>query len=925
MTRKITQLLPTLSLATLALLTGCIGSQPVRTLDSLDLRQGSWAGSDIFVEPRSEDEVRAAYDNYIQRSSEGESGRLLAIQRLAELEISRLNKLTSPTDAEPDDSQVRATLERSRDLLQISLREFPKASNRDETLYQLARILDQLGEADESAAALAELAAQHPKSRHYPEVQFRLAESAFVRADYLTAEDAYSEVLFTDERRDFYERALFKRGWARYKQGLYTEAIDDFLAAIKVHPNKDLRVLLQGSSSELNEYYRGLGLALANFQDLALLQFYFAEGDEEYLYPAYLAISNVYLEQERYSDAAATLQRFAELNPDATSRPLAELQILNIWRRGSFMNRYLDAVDTVYQNYHPDHSFWEGRGSIEREIVAAALREIALEQANYFHAAFANSNNDTDFSQAERWYEIYLKHYSNYARQDKVYTAFAELLAARQLHSRALHYFELAAYDGDIILDKEAAYATIALSSELLQAEPDNSQWLDKQVHYALLSARLYPLDKRYQQASLHAAEKAYQAGRYDSALQLIAALPQHAEQDLLYQARTLEGLTYRDSGRLKAAEQVFSDLLKYELSPVAQQEQLDNLALAIYQQAQEDLKGGNQAAALEHYARIAHTAGQSSLAPSVLHEQILLAVEMQYWQQAIQAAETFKTRYPKHELINEVSRQASVAYLHAGDTLRAAQTFEQLAQHDDNREVQMTALWQAAELYESRGETEAAIRSYRSYAHSYTRPYPQYIEAMHRLTELYKAADAADKARYWQEKIAAADGQTPHSEKTARSNYLSALTLLDLGNQSLAAYAKQQLKAPLADNLRRKKQLLEESTRLLARASSYGFAEISTEATHAIGSIYQDFAKALLESERPAELTGEELAQYDILLEDQAFPFEEKAIEFYEMNLARVRDGIGGEWIAASYQELAKLFPARYARQAKVEIFRHD
>ena len=54
---------------------------------------------------------------------------------------------------------------------------------------------------------------------------------------------------------------------------------------------------------------------------------------------------------------------------------------------------------------------------------------------------------------------------------------------------------------------------------------------------------------------------------------------------------------------------------------------------------------------------------------------------------------------------------------------------------------------------------------------------------------------------------------------------------------------------------------------------------------------------------------------QYDVLLEEQAFPFEEKAIELHETNAQRTGDGVYDEWVQRSFDVLAKLKPARYAK----------
>ncbi|MFK5950134.1 MAG: hypothetical protein QM500_15325, partial [Methylococcales bacterium] len=104
--------------------------------------------------------------------------------------------------------------------------------------------------------------------------------------------------------------------------------------------------------------------------------------------------------------------------------------------------------------------------------------------------------------------------------------------------------------------------------------------------------------------------------------------------------------------------------------------------------------------------------------------------------------------------------------------------------------------------------------------------------------------------------------------------------------------------------------------------ASKYKIYEASTEATYSIALIYKDFSISLLESDRPTKLNAEELDQYEILLEDQAFPFEDKSIEFFEINLSRVKDGHYNKWIQKSHEQLTGLFPTRYNRKPKTDSY---
>ena len=69
------------------------------------------------------------------------------------------------------------------------------------------------------------------------------------------------------------------------------------------------------------------------------------------------------------------------------------------------------------------------------------------------------------------------------------------------------------------------------------------------------------------------------------------------------------------------------------------------------------------------------------------------------------------------------------------------------------------------------------------------------------------------------------------------------------------------------------------------------------------------------MDSERPKKLKPDELEQYNSLLEDQSFPFEEQAIQIHEINTARAHDGIYDEWVKKSFAALAELKPGRYGK----------
>jgi hypothetical protein len=107
----------------------------------------------------------------------------------------------------------------------------------------------------------------------------------------------------------------------------------------------------------------------------------------------------------------------------------------------------------------------------------------------------------------------------------------------------------------------------------------------------------------------------------------------------------------------------------------------------------------------------------------------------------------------------------------------------------------------------------------------------------------------------------------------------------------------------------------MQAALRQYEQAAAYQVAEVTTAATYRTAEIYTHLSESLLDSQRPAQLSGEALDQYNLLLEEQAYPFEEQAIALHETNVERMAAGLYDAWIEKSLQQLAVLVPARYAK----------
>ena len=55
-------------------------------------------------------------------------------------------------------------------------------------------------------------------------------------------------------------------------------------------------------------------------------------------------------------------------------------------------------------------------------------------------------------------------------------------------------------------------------------------------------------------------------------------------------------------------------------------------------------------------------------------------------------------------------------------------------------------------------------------------------------------------------------------------------------------------------------------------------------------------------------------------MLEEQAYPFEEKSMELHEVNAKRASEGIYDQWVKSSFTALKELRPVRYGKAERGE-----
>jgi len=823
------------------------------------------------------------------------------------------------------------------------LNTYPDSEKNDLVLYQLARAYELNGQPEHGLATLNRLVGEYPDTSYSDEAQFRRGETLFVLRRYAEAEEAYGRVLANGAYSQFHEQSLYKHGWSLFKQLRHGEGLESFFLLLD-------RKLVSGTSdmttadSDPAAAYIAMGRAdqelVADTLQVLSISFSYLDGAQSvtahfkaagvrpYAYIVYENLGNLYLEKERYQDAAATYQAFVELDTYHGKAPLLQVEVIEAYERGGFASLVLDAKQGFVERFGPASPYWDRYSYQQQPEAVAHLKANLTDLAAYHHAEAQRTNNLASYGLAARWYRSYLKSFPDDRKADRTHFLLAEVLFESGDYRDAALEYERTAYGYPLHEHSgEAGYAALLAYTEhetTLDA-PERAAWHRSGLESALRFVDAFPSHQRAMPVLANAAEKLFALNEFDRARDIasqVVAQDPPAEPALQRTAWTVIAHSEFDQGHFSAAETAYLQLRGF-LVPEDDQwpEITERIASSIYKQGEQAQARGDNEPAVEHFLRVPRAAPGSTIASTARYDAAAALIQLQDWSRASTVLEDFRRDYPEHELAGDVTAKLAVSQLEAGNSARAANEFERIAESDGAPQVRQEALWRAAELYAESGQSPAAASVFARYVERYPQPVSEAVEARQKLVELSEESGDYPARMRWLESIVDAD-MTAGVDRTERTRYLAAQAALELAAPSRDAYRAVRLVIPLQESLQLKRARMEDALAAYGKVAEYGVAEVTTAATYEIAELYHSLSRDLFDSERPAELTPVELAQYEILLEEQAFPFEEEAIELHEVNAARTAEGIYDEWVRLSLRQLATLVPVRYAKDELGEQF---
>ena len=867
------------------------------------------------------------YQRFLEISPYNDT-RVHVMHRLADLKLMDVEDLLAESPELLNPKHVQSVYKEAIDTYNRVLKLFPNRRDSDMLLYQLAKVYMLKGDTQSALEALHRLSEQFPKSSLVVEAQYRRGDMLFYLERFSEAEKSFAYVVSQKQVSRFHTSANYMQGWSQFKQRKFDDALNSFVAVIDAR-FKDTTAIVVASKGDrelLDDTVRAMSMVFSsNNGHKEIVRLFDRLGSRHYEYLLYDSLAEYYMDKRQYTDAAKTYNAFVKENPQDVLASSFYFNIVKSYKLAGYVDKVLKHKKQYIERFGVNSPYWNVFDEDIKDMIRPNLKGFTSELAQYYHARGQKSKRlKTKFNSlltAARWYQEYIDTFPFDQKLGEMYFLKAEALYDVGHYKESIAAYISGGFES-IKHDKseESAFASLVAFNQVIKKSKgqEKTEWLERKVDTALRFSDVYPNNKNTMQVLSRASEGLFSLNKFSLAAQTSSRVLQSEKASIKQKsvAYLINGHSHFDLNEFEAAEKSY--VLALALNQVSKKEQKnvnEKIAASIYKQAVAWVEKGQLDKAVGEFMRVGKDVPNSPIRITAHYDAAAYLMKQKDWSRAEKILLEFREQFPKHKLALDVPSKLIIAYENMSQWKKAAFELQNIWRFGKNREKQRIALYQAAEYYEKANDVDNAMAMLKRYAHNYAKPFDAQLESINKLENLYLVKENHEKRKYWLAKLISADKKAGKS-RTDRSRFLAAKASFSLADYERQSYARIALTLPLKKSLAKKKVALKRTLDAYQRTAKMEVQEFTTAATFQIAEIYGQLSRDLMASQRPAGMNELELEEYDYLLEDQAFPFEEAAINIHETNIRRSWDGLYDNWISKSIGSLSKLMPARYGKQ---------
>ncbi len=791
--------------------------------------------------------------------------------------------------------------------------------------YQLAKAYFSVGQAKRGVSVFLSMLEKFPRSEYRPEIYLRLGEYYFQLGRQKQAIEYYSLLLaLPGLSAQEIQRGRFKRAWALYKVDEYARAMTDFFAVAQHNVTGDVNAILLGRSMEgetdeamFRELIRGVSLCVDAWGARAALDHLGRlPGDDGLKFLVVQRLAYFFHDKERFKDAIDLLLRYAMIKPSALESRLLYVEAVGFVEKAGYHRLTLK----IKQRFLRSYTWLETSGLDDRQELVVRVNQEYLrlldEMAVFNHAMWRKHRRQKHQQEAIYWYAQRIAFGPETREKLTARYRLAELYLEVGDCSKAESHFAAVAYSPlEVSQRDDAAHSAIRCRLKSAQS-PNGIEWTaqDAAVEKYLEGFKHDERAATVAIAWMELLERQTQTALLEKhARRFTEFFPTANPESRRKALRLYANAAYKRKDYIAAAK-AYGELTQGQTESTAER----NLqAHALFRAARQQLESGDWLRALALLQEVRASNADAALSEKAQFEIARCHLELEAYDKADAALVAYLTEFPQGPMrLNALEKRLWLAQ-HRNDVEAQASLWLALAR-EQGESQRLPSLLQAAHLFAQAERSQHAVKVAARVLKMKAVAHTDRIEMM---AILVAATTGQTRHRWLQKMVREYSGREARLDE--RGRYLFARGVFQLAELEQRNFTTFPLAMPLQRSLKKKKRYFEQAAGLMRQVAGYGFEDLTTQATFALAEMYAQFARAIIDSEQPGNLTELEREEYLLLLEETAFPFEEKAIELHTLNVSRIAKGTYDPSVARSMEALATLMPARYGKQEQhAEVF---
>ncbi|MCC7201343.1 MAG: tetratricopeptide repeat protein [Nitrospirae bacterium] len=829
---------------------------------------------------------------------------------------------------------------RSRRLYDEILSSYPARPANEEILYQLARGYLDEGDWEDYVTMLDRIIKVYPDGSFAHEAYFRLGEYYYGHGQVPKSVHYYYQVLRKDDY-NFYDKALYKLGWALFQGKDYESAADKFILLLD---RRKVKLTPEGMEETGDISIIDRDMVWDSIRNIVLLfdymggadriaNYFKVRGEQSFEPYIYRKLGDIYLNTGRYKEAADIYQAFINTNPYHEDAPVFHSKIVEAYIRGNMLDLAFNARVRLIETYKEDTIWFKSnrRGAQKRarDIVQTnkpLVRNDLFQLAKYHYAKARASKKKEDIDEAIKWLNRFPYIFPEDAESIELSFILAEILFEMKYYDRAAIEYEKVAYEfSHSTFTTESGYGALLALEKIAKPGGEiraDNEYIQRFVESSKKFVENFPDDRRVPEVLLNGTEVSFHLGKFEDSRKMAQQLIRHnlaTDKDKYTAQRYIADSFLKEEAYGKGEEEIKKAIALVPSSDKKDLPMLERaLAASLYKQAEGLKSGGKIKEAAAAFRKVYDTSPDTDIAPTALYDSGVLYEQDKDYDNAINSFQLLFLKYPGSRYTPVAVSEWGEILESRGSLISAAQIYENASSALEEHSVRENMLYKAVTLYEKGGNVDTMYNNYYRHFERFQKEFPdspRLIELTFKAAKGREAIKDTSTAKSLYERVIALHRRFGASA-TMDATVAAARSQLILADYKKRSYESVKILNPVEVNLKKKEGLLKEALADYTAAAKYRISDITAEATFRMGEMFEDHKDAIMTSERPTELTAGQLEEYNYLLEEQAYPFEEKAISIHESNVKRtVEEGIYNTWVKKSYERLASLVPAKYKR----------